>query len=118
MMRVGGIMKEIVRVDLYTKVVLTVIAVCLVWICLGGVLRTAAPLQAAGPELVDVRIRGIERDAAEAWDSLAIAFASGGPVPVEVLNQRAVPVLIRNELVPVDVRNVAVKRSLVPIEKD
>jgi LEA14-like dessication related protein len=108
-------MKEMVRIDLYTKVVLTVIAVCLVWLCLGGILRTTAPLQAQGRELVDVRIRGIERAKAEAWDPLGIA--AGDTLPVEVMNDQAVPVQIRNELVPVDVKNVVVKTSLVPLEK-
>jgi hypothetical protein len=108
-------MKERVRIDLYTKVVLTVIAVCLVWICLGGVLRTAVPLQAQGRGFVDVRIRGIERDGAEAWDPVGIA--AGDTLPVEVMNDQAVPVQIRNELVPVDVKNVVVKTSLVPFEK-
>jgi hypothetical protein len=108
-------MKETVRIDLYTKVVLTVIAVCLVWICLGGVLRTATPLQAQGRGFVDVRIRGIERDRAEAWDPVGIA--AGDTLPVEVMNDQAVPVQIRNALVPVDVRNVVVKTSLVPFEK-
>ena len=108
-------MKETVRIDLYTKVVLTVIAVCLVWICLGGVLRTAPPLQAAGQGLVDVRIRGIQRDASEAWDPVDIT--AGDTLPVEVQNQNAVPVEILNELVPVDVKNVVVKTSLVPLEK-
>jgi LEA14-like dessication related protein len=108
-------MKETVRIDFYTKAVLTVIAACLVWLCLGGVLRTAPPLQASGQEYVDVRIRGIERDVSEAWDPVDIT--AGDALPVEVLNQEAVPVEILNELVPVDVKNVAVKTSLVPLEK-
>ena len=107
-------MKETVRIDLYTKAVLTVIAVCLVWICLGGVLRSAPPLQAASQGLVDVRIRGIEKDASAAWDPVAIM--ADETLPVEVQNQNAVPVQILNELVPVDVKNVVVKTSLVPVE--
>jgi hypothetical protein len=108
-------MKETVRIDLYTKVVLTVIAVCLVWICLGSFVRTAPSLQAAGQEFVDVRIRAIERDESQAWDPVDVT--AGDALPVEVLNQVAIPVEILNELVPVDVRNVVVKTSLVPLEK-
>jgi hypothetical protein len=108
-------MKEIVRIDLYTKVVLTVIAVCLVWLCLGGVLRATTPLQAQGRELVEVRIRGIERGASEAWDPLGIA--AGDTLPVEVMNESALPVNVTNDLLPVDVKNVVVKTSLVPLEK-
>ncbi|MEW5901785.1 MAG: hypothetical protein AB1715_10020 [Acidobacteriota bacterium] len=108
-------MKTIVCVDLYTKVVLTVITVCLLWICVGSFLRTAAPLQASGQNFVDVRIRGIERNPGERWDSLEIT--AGDDLPVEVRNREAVPVEILNELVPVDVKNVVVKTTLVPFEK-
>jgi hypothetical protein len=43
------------RTDLYTKAVLTIIAVCLVWLCLGGPsLMTPAQAQTAPTEVVIV----------------------------------------------------------------
>jgi LEA14-like dessication related protein len=79
-------------------------------------LESAAPsLLASGQAYVDVRIRGIERDPAEAWSPIDIT--AGDELPVQVRNQVAVPVEILNELVPVDVKNVVVKTSLVPLEK-
>jgi len=45
------------RIDLYTKTVLTVIAVCLVWIALGGPSVLTA-VQAQGTAVQNVRIVG------------------------------------------------------------
>jgi len=47
------------RVDLYTKMVLTVIAVCLVWIALGGPGLFPA-VQAQGNNVQNVRVVGWE----------------------------------------------------------
>ncbi len=45
------------RIDTYTKVVLTIIAACLVWMCVSG--SAMAPLSAQGPQdVVLVGVRG------------------------------------------------------------
>ena len=47
------------RIDLYTRVVLTVIAMCLVWLCV--VLTPLGTPVSAQPNVQDVRIVGIKR---------------------------------------------------------
>ena len=64
-------MKQRISVDLYTKVVLTVIALSLVWLCLTDA-RSVAPLGAQAPEIVDVRIRAIDRQPAAQWDAVRV----------------------------------------------
>ncbi len=100
-------MKAKAGIDLYTKIVLTAIALCLLWICLGDT-KLVAPLRAAAPEMVDVRIRAIERLPGLPWDVVATTIGNGEPVPVAV----------QNDVLTVDVRNVAVKQSLKPLDKD
>lgn len=107
--------QTVVRIDLYTRIVLTAIAVCLAWICFGGFLKAAPPLRAQSPEIVDVRLRAIERETGARWDPIGIEALSA--VPVEILNREAVPVDVRNETVPVDVKNVVVQTGLRPLEK-
>lgn len=106
-------MRTEIKIDGYTKFILTIIALCLVWICLRGV-KLFPELYAANPDIVDVRIRAIERVPGEYWDSLVIdAFDN---LPVEVINNVAIPVEVKNQLVPVNVKNVDMKRVLVPVE--
>jgi hypothetical protein len=107
-------MKARMSVDIYTKIVLTVIALCLVWLCLTNV-RSVAPLQALGPELVDVRIRAIDRQPASRWDPLTVQ--ADEPLPAEVQNRESIPVVVTNEMVPVDIKRAAIKQSLTPLDK-
>lgn len=107
-------MKDRISVDLYTKIVLTVIALCLVWLCLTNA-KSVAPLQAQAPELVDVRIRAIDRQAASRWDPIAIR--ADDPLPAEIQNEESIPVVITNEMVPVDIKQATIKESLTPLDK-
>jgi len=107
-------MKTKITVDLYTKAILTIIALCLIWICLTQTPLTA-PLRAQGQELVDVRIRAVERAEAAPWDPLFIEAA--GIVPTELTNEDPIGVNVTNELVPVDVKHVVVPSTLLPGEK-
>ena len=105
-------MESKMRVDNYTKFILTVIAVCLVFICLQKV-RLVPMLYGSAPELVDVRIKAIER-VVQSWDS---CIGIIDKLPVEVVNMAAIPVDVKNSLLPVDVKNVDMKRTLKPIEE-
>ena len=107
-------MESKMRVDNYTKFILTVIAVCLVFICLQKV-RLVPMLYGSAPELVDVRIKAIERGSGQSWDPVYIGIID--KLPVEVVNMAAIPVDVKNSLLPVDVKNVDMKRTLKPIEE-
>jgi len=102
-----------IRIDGYTKFILTIIALCLIWICLRDI-KIFPNLYAASSEIVDVRIKAVERAPGENWEPLVIEIFDN--LPVEVKNIVAIPVEVKNELLPVDVKNVAVKSVLVPIE--
>ncbi len=106
-------MKTKIAVDSYTKFILTVIALCLVWICVREI-GIIPMLYAEEADAVDVRIKAIERTPGQNWDSLLIDTSNN--LPVEVRNPVAIPVEIKNELLAVDVRNVDVKSVLVPVE--
>ena len=102
-----------IKIDGYTKFILTIIALCLIWICLRDI-KIFPNLYAASSEIVDVRIKAVERAPGENWEPLVIEIFDN--LPVEVKNIVAIPVEVKNELLPVDVKNVAVKSVLVPIE--
>lgn len=106
-------MRTKIEIDGYTKFILTVIALCLVWICLREV-KIIPSLYGASPDIVDVRIKAIERVPDQNWDPLAIEIFDN--LPVEVKNVIAIPVEVKNNLLPVDVKNVDIKRVLVPVE--
>ena len=83
------------KIDLYTKAVLTVIAACLVWICVNGatpVAQAQAPQAAAPPPtrvmLVDEDNRRIHAQ------GLRVHFG-GMPVPVDV-GTSPLPVALRS----------------------
>ena len=107
-------MESKMQVDRYTKFILTVIALCLVFLCLKGV-RLSPLLYASPPDIIDVRIRAIESAPGENWDPVMIGTFD--KLPVEVENTAAIPVEVKNSLLPVDVKNVDVKSSLKPIEE-
>ncbi len=106
-------MESKIRVDNYTKFILTVIALCLVFMCLQKV-RLVPLLYGSAPEIVDVRIMAIERGSGQSWDPMYIGIID--KLPVEVVNVAAIPVDVKNSLLPVDVKNVDIKRSLKPVE--
>lgn len=105
-------MKKKMLIDSYTKFILTVIAICLVWICLKDV-RLFPMVYASSPEIVDVRIKAIERGVELRWDPIVIE--AYGNLPTEVKNVVAIPVEVKNSLLPVDVKNVDLKSVLAPV---
>jgi hypothetical protein len=106
-------MESKMRVDSYTKFILAVIAICLVFICLQKV-RLFPMLYGSTPDIVDVRIKAIERGPGQSWEPMYIGIID--KLPVEVVNTAAIPVEVKNSLLPVDVKNVDVKTTLKPIE--
>jgi hypothetical protein len=106
-------MESKMQVDRYTKFILTVIAICLVFLCLKG-LRLAPLLYGAPQDTIDVRIRAIEKAPGQNWDPVMIGIVD--KLPVEVENDAAIPVEVKNPLLAVDVKNVDVKSSLKPVE--
>ncbi|OGD22636.1 MAG: hypothetical protein A2W03_16155 [Candidatus Aminicenantes bacterium RBG_16_63_16] len=107
-------MKNRISVDPYTKIVLTVIALSLVWLCLTNA-RSVAPLGAQARELVDIRIRAIDRLPASRWD--AVSVEADEALPTEVRNEKSIPVFVTNPMVPVDIKQATVKESLTPLER-
>ncbi len=103
------------KTDAYTKFILTVIAICLVWICARDIHMIPKAYAASADNIVDVRIRAIERIPGEDWDSFLVDFNED--MPVKINNTSAIPVDVKNELIAVDVKNVEVQRSLTPIKK-
>jgi len=108
-------MKTKMIIDPYTKFILTIIALCLVWICLNEI-KLFPMLYAANPDIIDVRIKAIEREPEISWDPIVMETQNN--LPTEVKNIVAIPVEVKNALLPVDVKNVEMKRVLVPIEKE
>jgi len=83
------------KIDHYTRVVLTVIALCLVWICLREVV-----IAHAAPETVDVRIVGIHpaRDAAANFDWQALPIeGTRGSQPILVQSDPTNTLRVRND---------------------
>jgi len=106
-------MKSKMQVDNYTKFILTVIGLCLVLICLKEV-SLLPMLYGSTADIIDVRIKEIERVSGQNWDPVMIDISD--KLPVEVVNIAAIPVEVKNSLLPVDVKNVNVKTTLKPIE--
>ena len=101
--------------DMYTKVILTVIALCLVWMCLNGVTPSVrAQGNAPSPmPVVLVDSRGVPLITAE-----GLRVNVGGlAVPVLVRNP-TVPVTIGNETVPIVLRSVERRGAWEAIQVD
>jgi len=101
------------QIDFYTKFILTVIALCLIWICLRDV-KISPRLYASNPELVDVRIKEIRREPGSGWDPVSIETSVN--LPTEVKNTTAIAVEVKNAILPVDVKNVDLKGTLSPLD--
>ncbi len=91
--------------DVYTKFVLTVIAVCLVWMCLddaaGPARSYAQEVSTGGKEPVPVRIVEIARRrdgrGQARWDPFVVAGkGTSGSIPVQVDRASTVPVRVEN----------------------
>ena len=81
------------KVDAYTKAVLTVIAACLVWMCLNGV-TPAASAQAGKPEPAPVVLVDAKGTPIYTSEGLRVNLA-----------MKAVPVTVTNSSLPVEVTN-------------
>jgi len=106
-------MESKMLVDRYTKFILTVIALCLVFLCLKGV-RLTPLLYGSQQDIIDVRIKAIEKASGQNWDPVMIGVIE--TLPVEVENAVGIPVDVKNPLLAVDVKNVDLKSGLKPIE--
>ena len=68
--------------DRYLKAVLTVIAVCLVWVCLRDVAVVGQAHAKTYFDIQNVRIVGIDRASGESWDDLEV----DDPILVSVIH--------------------------------
>ena len=91
------------RTDLYTRIVLTVIAVCLVWISLNGV-TPAAFAQAGRSAPTQVILVDEQGTPVPTIQGLRVSFGPQ-PVPVAVRNQ-SLPVLVGNTSLPVHLTSI------------
>lgn len=81
------------KIDLYTKAVLTVIAACLVWICVSGV-TPVAQAQTAAPAPPPTRVMLVD-EANRPIHAQGLRVHFGGvPVPVEMPSP--LPVAVRS----------------------
>jgi hypothetical protein len=94
------------KIDLYTKAVLTVIAVCLVWMCLNGATPVVGA-QAAPPEPAPVML-------VDAKGNPLVTADAGLRVN---LGMKAVPVFIQNDSLNVAVTNRALTVALGAIQR-
>lgn len=88
------------RVDVYTKGVLTVIAGCLVWMCVNGVMPVAGA-QAARPEPTPVVLVDAKGTPIYTSEGLRVNL-SVRPLPV-IVNNAPLPVSIANPSIQVQV---------------
>ena len=83
------------KVDFYTKAVLTVIAACLVWICVNGAMPVASA-QAGKPEPAPTPVMLVDARGTPLFTSEGFRVTLG---------PRALPVAVTNASVPVNVDN-------------
>ena len=69
------------RIDVYTKTVLTVIAVCLVWMAIGGP-PLFAGVQAQGSGIQNVRVVGWGNGSSAVADVQVVGWRAPLPLPV------------------------------------
>jgi hypothetical protein len=94
------------KTDAYTKAILTIIAACLMWMCLNGV-TPVTQAQVKPPEPAPVILVDAKGNPIFTAEGLRVNF---GPKPLPViLTNDAVPVNVRNPALPVVLR--AVQRS-------
>lgn len=103
------------KIDAYTKFILTVIAVCLIWICVRDIHLIPKAYAAPAQDIMDVRIRAIERLPGKGWESFFVDFKE--EIPIKINDSKAIPVEVKNERIVVDVKKVEVQRTLTPIKK-
>ena len=92
--------------DVYTRVILTVIALCLVWICIGGV---APPVRAQASAVSPTPVVLV--------DSRGVPLITPEGLRVNVGGQ-TVPVLVRNDTLPIVLRSVERRGAWEAIQVD
>ena len=92
------------NVDTYTKGVLTIIAACLVWMCLNGV-TPAANAQAKLPQPTPVVL--VDANGMPIYTAEGLRVNTGKTIfPVAVMNQQPLQVQVANRAVPVAVHTI------------
>ncbi len=84
------------KVDIYTKIILTVIAVCLAVIVLRDInivseAQAQAPSELSSGRVVSVKIVGIEKSRRSAWKAIPVEVK----LPVEIKSDFTSPVSVR-----------------------
>jgi hypothetical protein len=93
------------KIDWYTKTVLTVIAVCLVWMCVNGAMPTVGA-QTARPEPTPVVLVDAKGAPIYAADGLRVNIGTKG-----------IPVFVQNDSMPVTVTNRALAVAVAAIQR-
>ncbi len=88
------------KVDIYTKIILTVIAVCLTVIVLRDINivleAQAQPRElASGEDVINVQLVGIKKTHRAPWDNLPVEVKNRNALDVKVKNLMSIPVTIR-----------------------
>lgn len=94
------------KVDLYTKVVLSVIAVCLVWLCLNGITPIASAQAGSNRPMPVLMV-----------DEHGAPLANAQGLRVNVGNQ-AVPVIIGDQTLSVALTSIERRGTWQPIQVD
>ena len=102
------------NVDTYTKGVLTIIAACLVWMCLNGV-TPAANAQAKLPQPTAVVL--VDHNGMPIYGPEGLRVNTGKTIfPVAVMNQQPLQVQVANRAVPVAVHTIQRMAAWDPID--
>jgi hypothetical protein len=94
------------KVDIYTKIILTVIAVCLTVIVLRDInivseahaqaqAQARARELASGEDVINVQLVGIKKTHRAPWDNLPVEVKNRNALDVKVKNLMSIPVTIR-----------------------
>ncbi len=90
------------KVDIYTKIILTVIAMCLTVIVLRDIdivseaqAQARARELASGEDVINVQLVGIKKTHRAPWDKLPVEIKNADALDVKVKNLMSIPVTVR-----------------------
>ncbi len=90
------------KVDIYTKIILTVIAMCLTVIVLRDInivseaqAQAQARELASGEDVINVQLVGIKKTHRAPWDKLPVEVKNADALDVKVKNLTSIPVTVR-----------------------